>query len=306
VRDLEVIVVDNSGSGRARELLPAGSSARLIQNTGNAGFGAAVNQGIECSHSAFIATLNDDAVASPRWVEALLRAAASHPDAGSLASNVRLHGTGAMDSAGMLIAGDASSKQQGHGEPVDRYLQSMDVLLPSGSAAMYRRAMLDEIGGFDSGFFLYCEDTDLGLRALWNGWRCRYVADAVVEHRYSHTAGRASALKAYYVERNRLYVAIKNFPVRLLILNPFVAVTRYIWHLIYMLQGRGKASEFAYQSGGAMLVWFVVRAHLAVLAALPSLLRKRWRIQRQARITAREFTRTLREHWIAPRQVAEH
>ena len=87
-----------------------------------------------------------------------------------------------------------------------------DALLPSGSAALYRRKMLDEIGLFDETFFLYCEDTDLGLRARWAGWECVYVPGAVVEHRYSHSAGRASPLKAYYVERNRLYTAIKNLP----------------------------------------------------------------------------------------------
>jgi len=37
--------------------------------------------------------------------------------------------------------------------------------------------------------------------------RCLYVPGAVVEHRYSHSAGRASALKAYLVERNRLFTS---------------------------------------------------------------------------------------------------
>jgi len=54
--------------------------------------------------------------------------------------------------------------------------------------------MLDEIGGFDESFFLYCEDTDLGLRARWAGWGCRYVPGAMVHHRYSHSAGRATPL----------------------------------------------------------------------------------------------------------------
>ena len=45
------------------------------------------------------------------------------------------------------------------------------------------------IGAFDGRFFLYCEDTDLGLRARWAGWKCLYVPDAVVEHHYSHSAG---------------------------------------------------------------------------------------------------------------------
>ena len=72
--------------------------------------------------------------------------------------------------------------------------------------------MLDQVGLFDEEFFLYCEDTDLGLRARRAGWECAYVPGATVVHRYSHSAGRASPLKAYYVERNRLYTAIKNLP----------------------------------------------------------------------------------------------
>src|SRR4029077_20869911 len=126
--------------------------------------------------------------------------------------------------------GDGSSKQRGHDECPERYSKREDVLLPSASAALYRRAMLEEIGLFDESFFLYCEDTDLGLRARRAGWRCLYVPAAVVYHRYSHSAGRASAAKAYYVERNRLYTVIKNFPLWIWPLVPLFSAFRYAMH----------------------------------------------------------------------------
>jgi len=71
--------------------------------------------------------------------------------------------------------------------------------------------MLQEIGGFDGSFFLYSEDTDLGLA---QGGRAgsASMSGGGGESRYSHTAGRASPLKAYLVERNRLFVIAKNFP----------------------------------------------------------------------------------------------
>jgi GT2 family glycosyltransferase len=306
IRDFDVVVVDNSGRGLARALLPQGSSARVIENAANVGFGTAVNQGIQSSRSQFVATLNDDAVAHAGWIEALLRATANRPDVGMWASQVRLQESDKLDSAGMLIAGDASSKQRGHGQTASGYLQSGEALFPSGSAALFRRTMLDQIGGFDDEFFLYCEDTDLGLRGIWAGWKCLYVADAVVEHRYSHSAGRASALKAYLVERNRLFVAVKNFPSPMLLKAVFVSVSRYMWHLVYMLQGRGKAAEFAEGGAGPMLAWFVVRAHLATVISLPALLRKRRQVQATARIAASEFRSTLRRHLISARQVAAH
>src|SRR6266853_1536338 len=94
-----------------------------------------------------------------------------------------------------------------------------------------------ESGSFDETFFLYCEDTDLGLRAHWAGWKCIYAAGAIVDHMYSHSAGRASPMKAYLVERNRLYTIVKNFPLRLLWKAPWMTAARYFWHLLSMMGG---------------------------------------------------------------------
>ena len=305
-QDFEVIVVDNSGSGSSRKLLPLGSGARVIENSANVGFGAAINQGIQSSGAAYVAALNDDAIPHPGWIAALLKIVEADPNVGMCASQVRLHGTVVLDSAGMLMCLDASSVQRGHGDPPDLYAMSDEALLPSGSAALYRREMLEHIGGFDPDFFLYCEDTDLGLRARWAGWRCVYVADAVVEHRYSHSAGRVSALKAYYVERNRLYVALKNFPLRMVAMAPFVTVARYWWHLKFLLEGRGKAAAFAQGDSGAKLVWFVLRAHLAAAIALPRLLLKRRAVRASAKISTREFNQLLSRFRISSKQVAAH
>ncbi|MDE3165721.1 MAG: glycosyltransferase family 2 protein, partial [Acidobacteriota bacterium] len=304
-RDIEVIVVDNSGAGLARKNGTA-PGARLIENPRNLGFGGAVNQGIRASSSPFVATLNDDAVAHPRWVEAMLDALARRPDAGMCASRVRLHGEPVLDSAGMLLGGDGSSKQRGHGRPPEDFPVLEEALMPSGSAALYRRAMLEDIGGFDDDFFLYCEDTDLGLRARWAGWKCLYVPEAEVEHHYSHSAGRASPLKAYYVERNRLFVLLKNFPPRMLALAPLVTLARYWWHAWFLLRGRGSAARFrAGGNAGIAMAWYVLRAHFALLANLPRLLRQRRGILRKARITPAVFRHLARGYAIRARRVAE-
>jgi GT2 family glycosyltransferase len=302
-RGFEVIVVDNSGNAAARAL---GVRAKIVEEARNVGFGAAVNHAFARSSAPYLATLNDDATAHPGWLEALVLAAGEHPEAGMFASQVRLHGGQRLDSAGMRIGGDGSSKQRGHLEPAGNYLAPGEALFPSGSAALYRGAMLEHVGLFDESYFLYCEDVDLGLRGLWGGWRCRYVPDAVVEHRYSHSAGPASRLKAYYVERNRLSTIIKNFPVRMLLAAPFVSVARYWWHLWSLASGRGKAAEFrARGDSGWRLGFYVLRAHLAVLAHLPRLWRERRRIRRYARVSTAGFCASLRAHWISARQVAE-
>jgi GT2 family glycosyltransferase len=299
----EVVVVDNSGTGRARV---GNARMRILSNDRNVGFGAAINQGIRDSESPYIAALNDDAVPHQEWLAALMKAAESRPKAGMFASQVRMTDTARLDSAGMLIALDGSSKQRGHGEPPAQFAANSDILFPTGSAALYRRKMLDEIGLFDERFFLYCEDTDLGLRARWAGWEAAYVADAVVDHAYSKSAGRASALKAYYVERNRLYKVIKNFPFSMLALVKCYSLARYFWHLVFMITRTGKAAEFR-EAGHTpwLLPFLVLRAHASALVRLPYLFRERRRIFKSRKLNSREFRALLAAHSISLRKVAE-
>jgi hypothetical protein len=207
----------------------------------------------------------------------------------------------------MLIYGDGSSKQRGHGEPAASYARQEEVLLPSASAALYRRAMLDQVGVFDEHFFLYCEDTDLGLRARRADWRCLYVPQAVVEHRYSHSAGRASALKAYYVERNRIFVAMKNFPLRMLLAMPLCGTLRYFEHLRASFGSTGKSARFRAEGGGvAAMVGIALRAHLDLLRAAARICRQRSVIRRTARLSAREFARLLALHSTTAGEIARH
>ena len=304
IRDLEIVIVDNSGNREVARAKPAEVHVKILEMPVNVGFGGAINAGFETSAAEYLATMNDDAVASPQWLEKLLLAMDQDAQLGSCASSVRLAETGALDSAGMLIARDGSSKQRGHGQPAEAFSESSEALLPSGSAAIYRRKMIEETGGFDSDFFLYCEDTDLGLRACWSGWKCRYVPDAIVEHRYSQSAGRASALKAYLVERNRLRVIVKNFPLMELLLAPMATLVRYCWHAADIRSGTGKAREFAAAHSGFQLAWLALKAHLALLPALPKLLKQRNEIRRQARISPSEFRQLLRRHAISLRRVA--
>jgi GT2 family glycosyltransferase len=302
--NFEVVVVDNSGARRAKADSPR---VRVIANDRNVGFGAAVNQGFRESSAPYLAALNDDAAAHGGWLQALVEAADASPKAGMFASQVRMAETGKLDSMGMLIAADGSSKQRGVGQAISSPVVagSVRTLLPAGSAALYRRTMLDEIGLFDETFFLYCEDTDLGLRARWAGWDCLYVPTAIVDHRYSHSAGRASPLKAYYVERNRMYTVWKNFPLPMLARTFPASLVRFFWHSVSLLEGRGKAAEYRREGHStALLLFLVVRAHVAVLFRLPRLLRERRRIFAARKITTPEFRALLEEHSITLREVA--
>ena len=304
-QDFETVIVDNSGTGAAAGF-GAPPLVRVLENPRNLGFGAAVNRGIENSRSELLCTLNDDAYPAPEWLENLVGAADSHAEAGMFACQIRLASQpGQLDSAGLGIYADGTTKQRGHRERARDYSKVEEVLIPSACAALYRRSLLDRVGRFDADYFLYCEDTDLGLRARLAGESCLYIPQAVVEHDYSVSSGRASRLKAYYVERNRLWTVIKTFPAALWPLAPLFSIWRYLLHLWALLTGRGLAAEFT--RGGEKwwrLVLIVGSAHAHALSHLPVLLAKRRHVRGSATLGAWAFWKLLRRHYASASQIA--
>ncbi len=301
-RDFRTVVVDNSGSAAIHRLGAARYPFLLVENAANVGFGEAVNRGFAAAPASYLAVLNDDAQAGENWLEALHQALEAEPAAGMAACRILQEGTDVLDSAGLGLALDGSSKQVGRGEPAAHFSQAGDALIPSGCAALYRRRMIDETGGFEASFFLYCEDTDLALRGHWAGWRCLYVPQAVVEHRYSASAGAASPLKAYLVERNRLRMAVRCLPWSWLLRAPFASLVRYLHHLGALRGERSRTAGFVREHSVWQLPWLVVKAHLALLRDLPRLLMQRRRVRR--RISGRAFAERLRAHRISLREVA--
>ena len=297
----EVIVVDNSGKGMANRLAPP---VRVISNKVNTGYGGGVNAGIRESKSEWIFALNDDTTLHVECLQQLLTAAEQRREIGMCAPLILRQGTNTIDSAGgLLIAPDGTSKQRGQTREARDFKANAETLLPSGCAALYRREMLDEIGLFEESYFLYCEDTDLGLRARRNAWECVYVPAAVVEHRYSHTSGGGtSALKAYYVERNRLRTIVRNFPLRDLLLSPFHSAIRYWWH---SRMKEGAAAQYISQNRGSeSLAKIAIRAWKDALFELPQLWKQRREIEARARLAPRQFSRLLASYRITSKQVA--
>ena len=213
--NFEVVVVDNGstdGSGAfVEQQFP---QARLIGNDRNLGFAAANNQAIRATQGEFVALLNNDTVADPRWLEALL-AAAADPAVGMVATQMRLaHRPDRIDSAGVAIdrAGIAWGVDGGAPVAAAPPTAVTETFGASGGAALYRRAMLDDNGLFDEAFFAYLEDVDLAWRAQWAGWRALYAPGAVVTHHHSATGNRIPHFKSRLLGRNKLWLLAKNYP----------------------------------------------------------------------------------------------
>ncbi len=195
----EAIVVDNAstdGSAAWIEQYAATASypVTLVRNSENRGFCAANNQGIAQARGQFVALLNNDAEAEPGWLEQLMLAFTRGPEIGMAASKILVwEDPGQIDKVGHLIWLDGQNRGRGSGEMDEgQYDAEEEVLWPDGAACMYRKAMLDQIGGFDEDLFAYGDDAELGLRARIAGWKCIYMPRAVVRHHRGTTLGLLS------------------------------------------------------------------------------------------------------------------
>jgi len=288
-RRYEVVFVDNGSTDASVEYVKENFPAvGIIRNGSNLGFAKANNQGIEASRGRYVLTLNNDTEMKEDFMENLLYAVyESDKEVGMWAPKILSMDTPHLiDSVGgLLIYPDGLARGRGRLEmDTGQYDGIKEVFAPSACAALYRRTMLDEVGLFDEDYFAYCEDTDLGFRARLAGWKALSVPEAVVYHCYSGTSGRYTPFKAYLVERNRLYTAIKDLPFPYLAASFFYTSWRYLVQVYGVLAGKGSGGRFLAGGSRSELVRILLRAYLHAAVNLPSTLRKRSVIQKKMKV----------------------
>ncbi|PWU03971.1 MAG: glycosyltransferase family 2 protein [Terriglobia bacterium] len=302
----EVIVVDNGSADGSAEMAESEFGSRVIRNTQNRGFCAANNQGIRAAQGEFIGLLNNDAEAEPGWLYALWKACRSAPDVGMAASKILVwENPRIIDKAGHLIFPDGQNRGRGSGA-LDRgqYDREEEVLWPDGCAALYRKEMLDQIGGFDEDFFAYGDDAELGLRARIAGWRCIYTPQAVVRHHRGSTMGKDSVRRLELIERNRLLLAIKLFPASLLALNPVYFALRLAAGILAVHRGVGDTVHFPGWRGKWRMAQALVRGDVDALRMARRIWRKRAEVQRFRRLDARSVRKLILTHRLGWKDVA--
>ena len=307
-RGFEVILVDNGSDDRSVDFVKDNFRwvVKIIENSENLGFAAASNQGIEAADGEYIALLNNDTEAHPEWLGELVKAADESPGAGMFASKTLFFDNrNVIDTSGHLFFPDGLNRGRGRLEVDEgQYDERTDVFFPSGCAALYRRAMFDEIGLFDESHFAYGDDTDIGMRGRLAGWSCVFVPGAIVYHHYSMTTGVYSPAKVYLVERNRIWIVWKYFPGKHLLLSIFYTKLRYVYQFYGSLTGKGAAGRFTKEYPSYKLYWAVIRAYASALRGLPRVLRERKRMMKLKKVSSREIDRWFRDYRMSVREIS--
>jgi GT2 family glycosyltransferase len=278
--DVNVIVVDDGSTDDTAAMVTREfPNVALIELTGNHGFAAACNAGIEAGSAEFIALLNNDAIPEREWLGGLVDAMQRYPSAGALASKILLaDGSGRIHSAGDTFSWSGLPNSRGvweldHGQ----YDTEDEVFSACAAAALYRRSALEEaslITGavLEPDFFMYCEDIDLAWRLRLLGYLVVYIPHARVTHHLSATGG--GSLASFYVARNSFAVLTRNLPEKL---------QRRVWPRFAALQALQLIKALAHLREPA------ARAHIRGILAGPQFARtqhnKRRAIQAAKRVS---------------------
>ena len=222
----EVVVLDNRSRDDSAAIARAhGVVTKLIESPDNTGFAGGQNRAIAATSADWVLTLNPDVVLDPAFLATLAERAERPAPLGTLCGKLlRLGPDGApvvpprIDSTGIVFTRSFRHLDRGSEEPDDgRYAVEEPVFGATAAAAMYRRAMIEDVSVegefFDEAFFAYREDADLAWRAQLLGWDCLYVPSALGYHVRRVLPERRADVPAMlnrHSVKNRFLMRVKN------------------------------------------------------------------------------------------------
>src|SRR5437588_1986054 len=232
----EIIVIDNASTDGTVDILEQFEDrcCQIIYNDENIGFAAAQNQAIRIGSGDWVLTLNPDVLLLPNFIQALVDAGQFDSKIGtvcgkllSILATFDLPDKPLVDSTGiyftpMLRHLDRGSQEVDNGH----YLKHEYVFGATAAAALYRRAMIDDVAVdgefFDPDFFVYREDADVAWRSQLLGWRCIYTPHARGYHVRNVLPGKRRALPPdinMHSVKNRFLMRIKNITANVYLKN---------------------------------------------------------------------------------------
>ena len=242
--DFPVIVVDNGSADGSTELIRREYPEVILKELDkNYGFCRAVNIGIRMTQTEYVLLLNNDTVCADTFVEALTKAIREEKNCFSCASKmVQMQHPERMDNGGDYYCALGWAFAAGKNKMASDYGRRREIFSACAGAAIYRRAVFDEIGLFDEVHFAYLEDVDVAYRAKIAGYRNYYIPEAVVRHVGSATSGSVyNEFKTRYSSRNSIYLVYKNMPWPQILLNlPFLAAGFLVKMVFFIRKGFGR------------------------------------------------------------------
>jgi GT2 family glycosyltransferase len=214
--NIEIIVIDNASPAdhpqRIRDAFP---SVTLIKSRKNLGFAGGNNLGIRASKGDYLLFLNNDTEVPPGFIKPMVDLFEKNKSIGMVSPKIKLWRTPSIiQYAGISRMNPFTVRNYGKGyykkdgPEFDHLSETGSV---HGAAMMVPRRVIREAGMMSELYFLYYEEHDWAEKIRKAGYKIYYQPASTVLHKESVTTGKESPLKTYYMTRNRLIFARRNF-----------------------------------------------------------------------------------------------
>jgi len=222
----QIFVVDNASADTTVEQAASDEfGAEFIASTENLGYGGGIEAGYRhgSPDAEYLVIANPDVVFSPGSVDELVRVLRERPAAGSAGPRI-LNADGTVYPSARSLpslrtgVGHALFGRLWPGNPWTKRYRGVDyasdAVRPvgwlSGACFVVRRDAFEQIGGFDTSYFMYFEDVDLGARLSKAAWANLYVPTSSVIHTGAHSTSTASRrMEAVHHESAYRYLSRK-------------------------------------------------------------------------------------------------
>lgn len=212
----EIIVVDNaSRTDEAAAIKARYPMVTTIRSKQNLGFSGGNNLGIEKARGKYLFLINNDTYIETDGMQALIDRLESQPEIGAVSPKIRF----AFPPQHIQFAGYTElSKITMRNEPIGMGCPDdgrFDTPHPSpylhGAAMLVKREVIERAGRMPEIYFLYYEELDWCTAMTRAGYTLWYEPSCTVFHKESRSTGQQSPLRTFYLTRNRLLYAWRNF-----------------------------------------------------------------------------------------------
>ena len=233
--DFEVVIVDNGSDIPFQLNSTYNFHVEVAYSESNLGFSGGNNLGVEKAQGKYLFFLNNDTLVTDNLISELKGTLERHPKAVLVSPKIVFHhGEQRLQYAGCTPIDPYFGRgfALGHNQPNNpSFSKEEPTGRVHGAAMMISKADYLHHGKMEDSFFLYYEEMDFNQRVLNAGGEVWYNGRAKVYHKESATVGKESALKVYYLFRNRMWFMWRNFG-----LIPNVVFAFYIAFLVFPVQ----------------------------------------------------------------------
>ncbi|MEM9649102.1 MAG: glycosyltransferase family 2 protein [Bacteroidota bacterium] len=212
----EVIVVDNASPKDNPDIIKDQfPEVNLIKSKENLGFAGGNNLGLKQAKGDFLLFINNDTIVPENFIEPLVETLEGDETIGMVSPKIKFH----WDPSLIQYAGytpmnrwTIRNNSIGYHQKDDgNYDQPGETQSIHGAAMMVPKRIVEEVGAMTEVYFLYYEEHDWAEMVKRAGYKIYYQPKSYILHKESVSTGKFSPLKTYYISRNRILFARRNF-----------------------------------------------------------------------------------------------